>query len=125
MNVHAETVDGFTVKDSGISTGIVYERDCTDKGCWILFIVTLCAMIGVIIYGVSAGEWEKWSAPYDASGNLCGYGVDDQNRLDYITHKYLYLIDFMKEGISAKEALATGVCVVKCPGNTDMYNPTT
>lgn len=56
--------------------------------------MTLFAMIGIIIYGVAAGDFDKWSAPYDADGNLCGYGVDDLNRNDYSLHKYLYLTQF-------------------------------
>lgn len=76
------------------------DRRCTDMWCYILFIMTLIAMIAFAIWALSASDPRGISKVYDSSGNICG----KDNAADY---PLLYLQTFEKPYRS--------VCVSACP----------
>ena len=50
---HAENIQNFAVTDSGITAGapMLMERGCTDIFWLFVFIATMVAMLGVVIFG--------------------------------------------------------------------------
>lgn len=75
-------------------------RRCTDMWCYILFLLTLAAMIGFAIWAFLAADQRGIAKVYDSSGNICGKGAAENFPL-------LYLQTFEKPYRS--------VCVSECP----------
>lgn len=75
-------------------------RRVTNKGCYLLFILCLFAMIGTAIYAVHNSDADAISRIYDSSGNNCGDGAAK-------AYPYLYLMTF--------KAPYKSVCVSECP----------
>lgn len=76
------------------------DRRCTDMWCYILFIITLLAMIATAIWAILASDPRGIAKVYDSSGNICGEGAA-------ANHPLLYLQTFEKPYRS--------VCVSDCP----------
>ena len=75
-------------------------RRCTDMWCYILFLLTLVAMIAFAIWAYLAADQRGIAKVYDSSGNICGKGAAENFPL-------LYLQTFEKPYRS--------VCVSQCP----------
>lgn len=75
-------------------------RRCTDMWCYIIFLLTLVAMIAFAIWAYLAADQRGISKVYDSSGNICGKGAAENFPL-------LYLQTFEKPYRS--------VCVSECP----------
>ena len=77
MEKHAEAMKGFSVTNSGLSMSapLNMNRECTDV-CWLVFfILSAVAMMGMVLYGIAAGNGWKFGASYDAGANLCGFAL--------------------------------------------------
>lgn len=86
------------------------DRRCTDKWCYVLFIITLLAMIAVAIWALMTADPRGIAKAYDSSGNICGKGIAEN-------YPILYLQTF--------EAPYKSVCVSECPSfdyNQIKYN---
>lgn len=76
------------------------DRRCTDMWCYILFVITLLAMIATAIWALATSDPRGISKVYDSSGNICGVGAAENFPI-------LYLQTFEKPYRS--------VCVAECP----------
>lgn len=88
------------------------DRRCTDMWCYILFIITLLAMIATAIWALATSDPQGIAKVYDSSGNICGQGAA-------ANYPLLYLQTFEKPYYS--------VCVSDCPTfdyNQIKYNAT-
>ena len=75
-------------------------RKVTNKGCYIIFVLYLLAMIGTAVYSLKNSDSTAISRVYDSSGNICGKGKAEH-------HPYLYLMNF--------KAPFKSVCISQCP----------
>lgn len=72
---HYGAINDFSVRQkSNITTGIIYKRGCTDFFFLIIFMITFLGMFGLAAYALIKGHPGKFIAPYDAAGDMCGYG---------------------------------------------------
>jgi len=57
---YQQEIEEFNVRDkSGIEAGesvVIEERGCTDVLCLLVFLATLCTMLGLSIYAISSGR---------------------------------------------------------------------
>ena len=86
-------------------------RSVTNKGCLVVFLLYLLAMIGTAGHALVRSEHGNISRVYDSSGNRCGEGK-------FQDYSYLYLMTF--------KAPYKSVCVTDCPSfdyNQIRYNP--
>ena len=86
------------------------SRRCTDKCCYVLFLMVLVAMIGVAIWAILASDPRGVTKVYDSSGNVCGKDAA-------VNYPILYLQTF--------ERPFKSVCVSECPSfdyNQIKYN---
>ena len=75
-------------------------RSVTNKGCLLLLLLCLSAMIGTAIYALKNSDQYAISRMYDSSGNSCGEGAAKN-------YPFLYLMTF--------KAPYKSVCVSSCP----------
>ena len=86
------------------------DRRCTDSWCYVLFVITLLAMLATAIWAFTVSDPRGIAKVYDSSGNICGQGAA-------ANHPLLYLQTFEKPFFS--------VCVAECPSfdyNQIKYN---
>ena len=99
---------------SSIRTGIVYERQVTDLGFGICFLVFLVAFLVIGIYSFAKGSVNNVLIFADGADKFCG-GSDP----DYKAFKYFYPALDTTDGTNT---LRYGNCVDKCPvkGNLEV-----
>lgn len=64
---------------------MVYDRECTDILCFILFMVFIVCMIACAGYGFKAGDPMKLLKPFDDQGQACGDGALKDYKYKYMT----------------------------------------
>ena len=108
---HQAAINGFNLKDkSQIRTGLVLERRCTDCFCLVLFLASICTMVGLTGYSLKQGQVEKLIGPIDGDFKICGADAGYQD------YKYLYLSNLDTTAAqSAATLFSFGVCVKQCP----------
>jgi len=97
---HKEKLGDFDVrKSSKFGEKVInYDRVATDRGfCYLLCFVVLIT-VGLAIFGYTQGG-NRWVAPYDPTGTMCGHGEAADYPLLYIP----------------QDTWASAVCVTKCP----------
>ena len=119
---YQQEIEEFNVRDkSGIEAGesvVIEERGCTDVLCLLVFLATLCTMLGLSIYAISSGRPQMLVAPYDAHGNLCGFqklgsdGLAVPGSADMTGFKYLFV---PRDQGTKKSQYNKGLCVKECP----------
>lgn len=99
--------------DTNLEYGAIPERRCTNLLCAIIFVVTMLSMFAMTIDGYVVGNPDKFTAPINKDGLLCGYdlGLDG--------YPLLYFADINAVSLSPTKAFTYGVCVESCPGNND------
>jgi hypothetical protein len=86
-------------------------------------IVTFLGIFGLAVYALVAGNPDKFIAPYDATGQLCGFKNELGLKKDLTEFPYLYFTKMpvpnekVEEGFVTK-VMASGVCVKECPDAT-------
>ena len=123
---HSEAIKDFSVRSkSGIQNGVVLDRGCSDPLCLILFVVSFLAMFGLAIYAIVQGKPQMFYAPYDASGNMCGFDINAATNKDYTSTPFLYFTwtptDTFDED-SMNKMSSSGVCVSECPTTDEEVN---
>lgn len=88
-------------------------------------IVTFLGIFGLAIYALVAGNPDKFIAPYDAAGRLCGFkNTIGEGELvkDVSGLPYLYFTELTEhpKDLDVKAVLASGVCVRECPDATQI-----
>lgn len=98
--------------DPELENGPINNRYCTDVLCCLLFVASICAMVGIGIYGVSSGDPSKLLAGFDPdgqfflnSGKACGISPSTKN------HKYIFFVTPITGHLNRR------VCVSECPTN--------
>ena len=76
------------MRNSGVEDGLVKQRNVTDAGCCLCFLVFMLAMVGLGGYGFLTGNVVKLLAPLDGNNKFCGSG--ESEGLGYDDYKKLY-----------------------------------
>jgi hypothetical protein len=74
-------------------------------------------MFGLALYALIEGDPEKFIAPYDADGHMCGYS-DDYDKFP----KLYFTIFSVDEDVT--KVTRSGVCVTECPDKTQIADQT-
>lgn len=86
-----------------LGKGPTLERSCTDCICCIIYVLFLCAFIGVLGYAIAKGDPTRLATIFDTDKNQCGhadFGTED------------YPIGYLYQPL---KGLTKAVCVKSCP----------
>ena len=102
------------------------QRECTDLICCLVFLAFLVGMVGVSGYGIVYGNPALFLTMWDADGNGCGFNATKD--YPYLYYPMIDVESLQRSGkikdasdvkAAARQLLAYGTCVKKCPMNTD------
>ena len=124
--LYGEDTEKFSVRDDGLTSGMNYNRGCSDCPMMVLFLGFITSLVMLVMHAHLNGDSSKLIAPIDGDGILCGYKKDntaaDGQFRDY---DKLFITDLAKTNV--KEIFDSGVCVQECPETNDeviKYRPT-
>lgn len=88
-------------------------------------VVTFLGIFGLAVYALVAGNPDKFIAPYDATGQLCGFKNELGLKKDLTEFPYLYFTKMPEPGTKVEDGfvtkvMASGVCVKECPDATQI-----
>lgn len=117
LKKHEETIKNFKIEGISPEAPINMDRGMTDV-CWLfIFMASMVAMLGVVGYGVSQGDFKKMAAPYDRHKRLCGF-KNWNSPFDMTGYDVLYFHNL--KGPTVEDILASGTCLKSCPTKDDL-----
>lgn len=116
---YKERSDNFNVTECGLNatTGLNFDRGCTDMICVIVFLAFIATMFGTAFYGIVKGDPKALIKPYDFTNNICG--VNDTVK-DYGKLYFTKLAPDYKDAVAPSRMVrrifySEAVCVKECP----------